>query len=896
MASQQPWRLSQRYGQEQVVLQALDVLVASGTDNVLRAGYVKRKSGTAVGGFIPGLFHAQQQQPSSTAAALSSPDWATLLSRVGDELMLALLLQGAVFAPLPGGNYVQLAGAPVHTLARSQQQQQQEQQQQQAGEYVLLHDMDSCDEPATQVLGSPMALVLLGLLRHMIVRASHCPYTLLLNHHCPLPPTAVAAAAAVLPGASQGPRQGRRQAAAVVPHSQVERFVWGVVRRVVPPALLGSKRDQQVWRAAIRLLVRLRRHETLRLDRAAAGLATGSMPWLHTATPAAAAAAAGHVPAPQQHQQQQQQQHRHQQQQQQQQERRRVSAGLHVAKQAWLRCWCWWLLGRLVLPLLRNSFYITESEPYRQEVFYYRKPPAFQALRCEVLARPGLLGSSVFGLDDVARLLHPFLRRFRAAQAADPGLVPYIISADVRKAFDSVSIPRLLNLVQPLISSPCYSLLRYATVSPMLGAVRARYCTAAVPGELPGAAGAAAAAAAAVAAGGGGGAAAGAGGFLGWVRGGCRGSANTVFTDQVRPSIISGAEVWALLQQHLTGHLLRVGGGFLLQRTGIAQGSVASTLLCSLPDSVLLRLVDDWLVITTSGAAAQAVGARLVAGFPGHNVATHPDKTQANFPLALPGGATLQPNLWSSGDGSCWVRWCGLLVHATTLELMADYSRYAGSHIASSLTLNREGRPGRLLCAKLLSYMRPKMHGLLLDTSINSAAKVRLNIYQAFLLSFMKMHWAARCLLPRRHTTAAKHNHHQQRQQQQQQQGCREDPAGRTHQQQQQQQQQQQEDPRLILQAIQGAINHCVGLVRARVLLARQRLGLDVRCNVSRCHIRWLGLVAAQRVLSRKQSCYPGVLAVLRRQLASPCYSQVRVQLAAVVAPERSSVFDQVLY
>jgi hypothetical protein len=33
--------------------------------------------------------------------------------------------------------------------------------------------------------------------------------------------------------------------------------------------------------------------------------------------------------------------------------------------------------------------------------------------------------------------MHPFLRRFRAAQAADPTLRPYIISADVRKAFDS---------------------------------------------------------------------------------------------------------------------------------------------------------------------------------------------------------------------------------------------------------------------------------------------------------------------------------------------------------------------------------------------------------------------------------------------------------------------------
>jgi hypothetical protein len=99
---------------------------------------------------------------------------------------------------------------------------------------------------------------------------------------------------------------------------------------------------------------------------------------------------------------------------------------------------------------------------------------------------------------------------------------------------NAVSIPRLLSLVQPLISSPCYTLLRYSTVSPMLGAVRARYSTAALPGELPGAAGAAAAAAAAAAGNGRGGGAAGAGGgFLSWVKSGCRGSANTVFTDQV---------------------------------------------------------------------------------------------------------------------------------------------------------------------------------------------------------------------------------------------------------------------------------------------------------------------------------------------------------------------------
>jgi hypothetical protein len=37
------------------------------------------------------------------------------------------------------------------------------------------------------------------------------------------------------------------------------------------------------------------------------------------------------------------------------------------------------------------------------------------------------------------------------------------------------------------------------------------------------------------------------------------------------------------------------------------------------------------------------------------------------------------------------VRWCGLLVQTVSLELMADYSRYSGQHIASSLTLNRWG-------------------------------------------------------------------------------------------------------------------------------------------------------------------------------------------------------------
>lgn len=79
---------------------------------------------------------------------------------------------------------------------------------------------------------------------------------------------------------------------------------------------------------------------------------------------------------------------------------------------------------------------------------------------------------------------------------------------------------------------------------------------------------------------------------------------------------------------------------------------------------------------------------------------------------------------------SSWVRWCGLLISTSSLEVMGDYSRYCGCHISTSLTLNLAERPGALLCSKVLSYLRPKMHVLLLDSTINGPATLRLNIYQ----------------------------------------------------------------------------------------------------------------------------------------------------------------------
>ncbi len=60
----------------------------------------------------------------------------------------------------------------------------------------------------------------------------------------------------------------------------------------------------------------------------------------------------------------------------------------------------------------------------------------------------------------------------------------------------------------------------------------------------------------------------------------------------------------------------------------------------------------------------------------------------------------------------------------------ADYTRYAGVHLAASLTLPLGARQGAGLMSRLPMYLRPKCARILLDPSITSSTTLRLNIYQ----------------------------------------------------------------------------------------------------------------------------------------------------------------------
>lgn len=71
---------------------------------------------------------------------------------------------------------------------------------------------------------------------------------------------------------------------------------------------------------------------------------------------------------------------------------------------------------------------------------------------------------------------------------------------------------------------------------------------------------------------------------------------------------------------------------------------------------------------------------------------------------------------------------------------MILFHRYLNFPLSSTLTVGWLNKPGRDLKVKLCGYLRPKCHPIFYDSNINSAAVVRLNIYQAFLLCAMKFH------------------------------------------------------------------------------------------------------------------------------------------------------------
>lgn len=162
------------------------------------------------------------------------------------------------------------------------------------------------------------------------------------------------------------------------------------------------------------------------------------------------------------------------------------------------------------------------------------------------------------------------------------------------------------------------------------------------------------------------------------------GRKHTIFVENVVNQFRDRTDILKLLSEHVKNNMVKIGRKFYRQKEGIPQGSVLSSLLCNFfyadleakhlgflkPDeSLLLRLIDDFLLITTNRSHAKMFLQIMHDGVPKYGVTVNPDKTLVNFE------ATINGKKVERLVGSTKFPYCGSFVDTKTLDITKDRER-----------------------------------------------------------------------------------------------------------------------------------------------------------------------------------------------------------------------------
>jgi hypothetical protein len=238
----------------------------------------------------------------------------------------------------------------------------------------------------------------------------------------------------------------------------------------------------------------------------------------------------------------------------------------------------------------------------------------------------------------------------------------------------------------------------------------------------------------------------------------------SVFVDGVTVSVEHKDRLIELLKEHVFDNVVvaRDGVGrekFLVQKEGIAQGSVLSTLLCNVyfgdvedkllkgvfkgedgELNLLVRVVDDFLLVSTKKQVAVDFLKRMTAGIEELGVIVNKSKTTVSFKTEEAGRCV---------EGEDFP-FCGLLFNTETCEARYEYERFNGSKAVDDLTVEVAVQPGITMGIKSKTFVRPRCSEITLDSRLNGREQILDNLYQMFLLGGIKMNAYGRILEERR--------------------------------------------------------------------------------------------------------------------------------------------------
>ncbi|KAM9253402.1 telomerase reverse transcriptase [Dugong dugon] len=379
-----------------------------------------------------------------------------------------------------------------------------------------------------------------------------------------------------------------------------------------------------------------------------------------------------------------------------------------------------------------NMDYVVGARTFRREKkaqhFTSQMKNLFSVLNYERALRPGLLGASVLGIDDVYKAWRAFVQRVRARY---PGPRLYFVKVDVTGAYDAIPHNKLVEVIANVIKPQenIYCIRRYAVVQKTAqGYIRKSFKrhVSTLADLLP---------------------------YMKQFVEHLQETSslkNAIIIEQSSSLNEPASGLFDFFLHLVHNNVIKIRGKYYIQCQGIPQGSILSTLLCSFcygdmenklfsgiqQDGLLLRLVDDFLLVTPHLTQAKAFLRTLVRGIPEYGCVINLRKTVVNFPVDDgPGHAAILQL-----PAHCLFPWCGLLLDTRTLEVFCDYSSYARTSIKASLVFNHGFKAGRNMRRKLFAVLRLKCHGLFLDLQVNSLQTVYINVYKIFLLQAFRFH------------------------------------------------------------------------------------------------------------------------------------------------------------
>ena len=653
--------------------------------------------------------------------------------------------------------------------------------------------------------------------REMRRRHRQCDYARLLENHCPLPQMG--------PGVDGDDSDIRPALSHTVslftPADEVGRFISGVLRRAFPSSFWGSNHNFAQVLKTILVFVYLGRNEQIAEKDITKGIRVLDFKWLRRLDKSGNPA--------------------------------KFTKTDHEATTTLVRNIMRWVYCQFIIPILRSTFYVTETEFTGGRSVYYRRPvwtriktlsmkllltqqyrevraskavkllsshnvlcppapmrllpkktgvraismlsksakieggsesiggklppnkvlqSAFHALRYEHEKKPSLFGAGVLGLTEVFPAFCAFVDALREKRSRTDGEVPlYFTSVDIKHCYDTINQKRLYKLLQSVVKTDEYltkNTFRLHSKSDSASLSCRWKKTTFSPIEFT-------------------------------HQSASQQKTNTfnsITVDGVSCSMDSKKKVLGLLRDHIFGQIAVVNGSFddryLLQKDGIpqvcciptpfdytrlphhalsAQGSILSSILCNIyfgdieklilgsvfgssqvirgstPDcdvvlltnkssiSLLVRIVDDFLLVSSDKIISTSFLQKLQRGIPRIGVKINSEKSRMNYAAALPTDSSNAQTRTRNLNFS----WCGLLIDTRTCEVSLDPTRFAGSLATDTVVIHRTGSEGLNLKKKMKDFVRPRCsQKLLFSSCVNSLERIRLNFYEAFIICARK--------------------------------------------------------------------------------------------------------------------------------------------------------------